>query len=177
MKHINIEIKAGCKNPEKIREILKQRNADFKGIDRQTDTYFKVPKGRLKLREGNIENNLIHYLRDDKSGPKQSDVTLFRSDKNSNLKTLLLNALEILIVVKKKREIYFIENVKFHIDEVERLGNFIEIEAIDENGEFGKEKLIRQCNRYLELFQIKSCDLLEKSYSDMLLKIGKNNRK
>ena len=152
MKHINVEIKARCKNSDKIRTILKQNNAECKGIDQQIDTYFIVPKGRLKLREGNIENNLIHYLRDDKSGPKQSNVTLFKADRNSNLKVTLSNALEILIVVKKKREIYFIE-----------------IEAIDEKDEFGKERLTRQCEQYLKLFNIKEDDLLKNSYSDMLL--------
>ena len=61
MGHTNIEIKAHCKDPEKIKNILTERDADFKGLDYQTDTYYKVPKGRLKLRRGNIENSLIFY--------------------------------------------------------------------------------------------------------------------
>jgi len=66
MKHLNIEIKAKCNDQEKIRSVLKSRNADFKGTDHQIDTYFKVNNGRLKLREGNIENFLVFYEREDK---------------------------------------------------------------------------------------------------------------
>ena len=61
MSHTNIEIKACCAAPEEIREVLAEQGADFKGIDHQTDIYYKVPKGRLKLRQGNIENSLIFY--------------------------------------------------------------------------------------------------------------------
>ena len=68
MSHINIEIKARSNNQDRIRDILKSKNADFKGIDHQIDTYFNVPKGRLKLREGNIENNLIFYERKNQAG-------------------------------------------------------------------------------------------------------------
>ena len=130
MTHINIEIKSKCYNPKSIREILKLNNANFKGIDNQIDTYFNVNNGRLKLREGNIENSLIYYDRANKFGPKQSNVTLFRYYKGGTLKDVLVNSLGIFVVVKKQREIYFIDNVKFHIDKVDNLGNFVEIEAI-----------------------------------------------
>jgi len=169
MNHINIEIKAHCSNKENIRKILKEMNADFKGIDRQTDTYFIVKKGRLKLREGNIENCLIHYDREDISGPKKSAVYLFPIQKKSALKQILLNSFEILIKVEKTREIYFINNLKFHLDEVENLGDFIEIEAIGEKGKIEPEKLLAQCKEYLNLFKIKELNLIENSYSDMIL--------
>ena len=83
MPHINIEIKAKSNNQDKIREILKSKNANFKGIDHQIDTYFKVNNGRLKLREGKIENHLIHYQRENKKGPKQSNIILFKSNPKS----------------------------------------------------------------------------------------------
>ena len=70
-----IEIKARCHQPEKIKAILASKNALFKGIDHQIDTYFQVPKGRLKLREGNIENHLIQYHRPNQAGPKKSSVS------------------------------------------------------------------------------------------------------
>lgn len=110
MKHLNVEIKARCNNHEKIRDLLRFRNADFKGLDHQIDTYFKVNKGRLKLREGNIENFLIYYERENKEGPKQSDIILFKSSPDSTLKPILLNACGVLTVVDKKREIYFMGN-------------------------------------------------------------------
>lgn len=169
MKHLNIEIKARCADQKKIRDILTAHKADFKGTDHQVDTYFKVNRGRLKLREGNIENSLIFYERENKEGPKQSNVNLFRSEPGSSLKEILISALGILVVIDKKREIYFIDNVKFHIDTVENLGTFVEIEAIDSDGTIGKEKLLEQCNEYLRLFGIEQGALVSVSYSDMLL--------
>ena len=171
MGHLNIEIKAKCTDQGKVREILKSRNADFKGVDHQIDTYFKVPNGRLKLREGNIENYLIFYEREDKEGPKQSNVILYKSEPGSNLKELLTKSLGILVAVDKQREIYFIENVKFHLDNVQHLGTFMEIEAIDTTGDISKEKLLEQCNEYLQLFGTKDSDLLTNSYSDQILKL------
>lgn len=170
MKRLNIEIKARCSNHNKIRSILNAHSADFKGIDHQIDTYFNVPHGRLKLREGNIENFLVFYKREDKEGPKQSNVVLFRTDPGSSLKEILINSLSTKVVVDKKREIYFINNVKFHIDTVNKLGRFMEIEAIDDDESIGKEKLLKQCESYLTLLQIPKTDLISTSYSDMLLK-------
>jgi predicted adenylyl cyclase CyaB len=167
--HINIEIKVRLNNHNKIREILKSKGAEFKGVDHQVDTYFKVSCGRLKLREGNIENHLIYYERNNESGPKQSNVILYKPNPESNLKDVLTNALQILVVVDKQREIFFVENVKFHLDVVKDLGFFVEIEAIDSKGSIGKEKLLEQCNYYLNLFQINKEDLIAESYSDFLL--------
>lgn len=169
MNRINIEIKARCENPEYIRTILKDQNADFKGTDHQVDTYFKVSDGRLKLREGTIENNLIQYNRPNISGPKQSNFALFKTEPNSSLKQLLTNALGKIAVVDKRREIYYIGNIKFHIDEVKELGSFVEIEAagVDESGE--AERLTQQCNEFLQLFKIEDSALIHNSYSDMLI--------
>ncbi|MEM8526017.1 MAG: class IV adenylate cyclase [Bacteroidota bacterium] len=168
--HINIEIKARCTYPEKIKSLLDAKNADFKGVDHQIDTYYKVHNGRLKLRAGNIENTLIHYERSDQAGPKQSNVTLHKNEANSSLGEVLKKALNILVVVDKKRAIYFIDNVKFHVDEVEGLGNFVEIEAIDSDGSLGIEHLQMQCRRYMDYLGIENQDLIEQSYSDLLLK-------
>lgn len=173
MQQINIEIKARCSNHEKIRTILRDRNAFFKGLDHQVDTYFKVSKGRLKLREGIIENDLIFYNRENKKGPKQSDVIFYTVEPGSTLKSVLLNSHEVLVVVDKKREIYFIENIKFHLDNVDQLGTFVEIEAIGRDITADTEKLLNQCKEYLELFAIDEADLISVSYSDMIL--GRNS--
>lgn len=167
-----IEIKARCTNHTKIRDILLANKAFHKGTDRQVDTYFNTPQGRLKLREGEIENNLIQYLREDKEGPKHSQVSLYKSTPGSSLKQTLTNALGVLVVVDKKREIYFIDNVKFHIDTVENLGTFMEIEAIDEEGIRNTEELLEQCQFYLNLFEILEEELVKVSYSDLLLEKG-----
>ncbi len=170
MGHLNVEIKARCANHDKVKEILKSKFANFKGVDHQVDTYFKVNSGRLKLREGNIENFLIYYDRENKEGPKESKIILYKSEPDSSLKDILINANGVLVVVDKKREIYFIENIKFHIDIIESLGSFIEIEAIDKDGSIGKEKLYKQCKDYMSLLSISNNDLVSVSYSDMMLK-------
>jgi len=175
MKHLNIEIKAKCADADAIRQILQDRQADFKGTDHQIDTYFNVPKGRLKLREGNIENSLIFYQRSNVAGPKQSDIVITQTKPKSDLKNVLVTALGVKVVVDKRREIYFIENVKFHLDTVQGLSSFVEIEAIDDDGTIGKEKLLAQCQKYLELFGIKDSDLEAGSYSDLLLSGNKCN--
>ena len=169
MNHTNIEIKARIDNPDQIREILKSHKADFKGTDHQIDTYFKVSTGRLKLREGNIENSLIYYQRSDQAGPKQSDVILYKTDLNSPLKQVLTQSLGELVVVDKKREIYFIDNVKFHIDQVDGLGSFMEIEAIDDKGDIDKDVLLEQCRYYIQILGIPEKDLVTNSYSDLIL--------
>jgi predicted adenylyl cyclase CyaB len=76
-------------------------------------------------------------------------------------------------VVRKKREIYFIRNVKFHIDEVEGLGNFAEIEASDLYADISKEELQKQCNFYLVELKINEEDLISVSYSDLLFGLNK----
>jgi predicted adenylyl cyclase CyaB len=169
MTQLNIEIKAKSNNQNFVREVLKSLNAKFIGVDNQLDTYFKVSSGRLKLREGNIENSLVHYDREDKEGPKQSNVSFYKSSDKSSLKEILTRSLGILVVVDKSREIYFIDNVKFHIDSVKDLGSFVEIEAIDPDRTIGKEKLFEQCNYYLDFFKIRKEDLISNSYSDLLL--------
>jgi predicted adenylyl cyclase CyaB len=168
--HINYEFKASCGDIEKLELKLKELNPLFIGTDHQTDTYFNVLDGRLKLREGNIENSLIHYHRTNTAGAKQSDVTLYRHQADKNLKDILIKSLGVKVIVDKKRKIYFIDNVKFHFDEVKELGSFIEVEAIDKDGSIGIEKLKEQCNHYIQLFGITDGQFIAESYSDLLAK-------
>ncbi|MGZ5285686.1 MAG: class IV adenylate cyclase [Flavisolibacter sp.] len=169
MAHLNYEFKAKCEDLSFIEDILLQKNPEFAGTDHQVDTYFNVPNGRLKLREGRIENALIQYNRADIAGAKTSQVVLYQARPGSALKQALVNALGIKVVVDKKRKIYFIDNVKFHLDEVENLGTFVEVEAIDADGNLGLEKLKMQCNGYAQLFQINQKQFMAESYSDMLM--------
>ncbi len=169
MTHINIEIKAKIKDHSRIRYLLESESADFKGIEHQVDTYFKVNFGRLKLREGDLERTLIFYDRKNQKGPKQSNIILFNITKSSTLKEILSKSLGVLVVVDKQRELYLVDNIRFHLDVVKGLGSFIEIEAVDYNGVLGREKLFKQCKYYLNLFQIPTEDLISVSYSDLLL--------
>ena len=170
----NVEIKAKCHDTNKIRQYLEQHNAKFVGIDKQTDTYFNVPNGRLKLREGNIENHLIFYSRPNSSGPKRSDVILYKSNDAEKLKDILSQSIGIKVQVRKTREIYFLDNVKFHIDWVDGLGEFIEIEAQDKDDTISEDVLNQQCQFYLRELGIDTENLVELSYSDMLMMMQKD---
>lgn len=170
MSHIlNVEIKAKSSSLSMIRDIIK--NSDHKeiGVDHQIDTYFFCSHGRLKLRSGNIENTLIFYSRNDHSGPKQSHIVLSRLSQGNDIKDVLKASNGVMVEVDKKREIYFIDNVKFHLDTVNDLGTFIEIEAIDKTGEIGDKKLFEQCQYYMKLFSIADDALIHCSYSDLLM--------
>ncbi len=169
MKAIIIEIKARCTNPEEIETILLNNNARYEGTDRQIDTYFNSESGRVKLREGNIENSLIYYQREERKGQKKSEVSIYKTSGESKaLKEILTNTLGIKIVVDKTRKIFFIENVKFHLDQVKGLGSFVEIEAIDLSGKVGEEKLKKQCNDSILLLGLEKAEFLDQSYSDMM---------
>lgn len=170
MPHLNIEIKARCGQPDKIRQYLLQHNALYKGRDEQTDTYFHALNGRLKLREGTIENNLIFYERPDEPGPKSSQFHLVKIADAAGLKEVLTRSMGVKVIVRKSREIYYIENVKFHIDEVPGLGSFVEIEAGNLLADLPREKLQKQCDFYCTELGIQPGDLLDSSYSDMLIK-------
>lgn len=167
--HLNIEFKARSQRNEELQQILAACNPRFAGEDRQTDTYFNVPHGRMKLREGNIEHALIHYQRSNVAGAKQSDVILYQHQPDASLKALLTAALGIKVVVEKRRHIYFVDNVKIHFDQVTGLGQFLEVEAIDLDGSMGTGKLQEQCQFFARLFGVADDDYLAQSYSDMLL--------
>ncbi len=164
-----IEFKVRCSNIEEQESKFKNLNPIFKGEDDQKDTYFEVVKGRLKLREGKIENALIYYNRANTADAKLSDVALYKHKADENLKRLLTQVHGVKVVVEKRRRIYFIDNVKFHFDKVENLGTFMEVEAIDEDGSIGLEKLKEQCAHYFNFFGFKESDYIDRSYSDLLL--------
>ncbi len=174
MTHLNIEFKAVANNIQALEEKLLSLHPKFIGEDHQKDTYYDVQIGRLKLREGNIENALIWYQREDIAGAKQSDILLYKHAPDEALKQILVKLHGIKIVVDKIRKIYFVENVKFHFDRVEGLGTFIEVEAIDSTGEICIERLKEQCDFYIKFFEIKTDDFMKISYSDMMMNRSNN---
>jgi adenylate cyclase, class 2 len=169
MAYLNIEIKARIQDAAFMRQYLQTHQAELRGTDHQTDTYFNTFHGRLKLREGNIENNLIWYSRNNQAGPKSSHFQLVKVEDAAGLKQALTSAHGVKVVVNKKREIWYIGNVKFHIDEVEGLGAFMEIEAGNILADLTAEELQQQCDFYMQELGIPSADLVAVSYSDMLL--------
>lgn len=169
MKLKNYEFKARVKELDRPEQKLLGLNPVYIGEDRQTDTYFNVLNGRLKLREGNIENALIYYERADTPGTKQADILLYKHKPAESLKDILTRVHGVKVIVEKTRRIYFIENVKFHFDTVAGLGNFIEVEAIAEAGLTVGENPEDQCKRYFSFFDLKESDYVSRSYSDLIL--------
>ncbi len=165
----NFEFKAKVDHIEKYESKLLTLNPELIGIDHQIDTYFNTKVGRLKLREGNIENSLINYDREDVSGSKESKIILYQHQPNIALKNILTKQLGVKVVVDKKRKIYFINNVKFHFDKVENLGFFIEVEAIDDDEKFTIEELKKQCDKYFDFFELTEESIIDKSYSDLII--------
>jgi adenylate cyclase, class 2 len=97
----NFEFKARTNKLRSLEQKLLLLNPVFIGLDHQTDTYFNVSRGRLKLREGNIENSIIFYERLDVAGAKQSKVLLYQHNPNRALKEILIKTLGLNAVVEK----------------------------------------------------------------------------
>jgi adenylate cyclase class 2 len=165
----NFEFKAKVEDLELYENKLLTLNPKYKGLDHQIDTYFNAKIGRLKLREGNIENSLINYDRENLSGAKESQIILYQHEPNIALKDILKRQLGVKIIVDKKRKIYFIDNVKFHFDIVENLGTFIEVEAIDDKEQYTTEELKELCDKYFAFFELTEQNIIDKSYSDLMM--------
>jgi predicted adenylyl cyclase CyaB len=171
MQRRNIEIKAVVNDLEPFRQLLLPLGAVFQGTDLQVDTYFEVPHGRLKLREGDLEKALIYYQRPNQKAPKLAQVMLVNLTETTPLKTLLSAAFRVKVIVTKRREIYFLDNLKIHLDQVDGLGRFVEIEAL--GTEHTSEAILReQCQALIQKLNLHQAEFCADSYSDMLLKIS-----
>jgi len=175
MKHVNFEFKARLRDEEHIRAVLKKLRARYVGTDRQVDTYFRVPQGRLKVRQGRIENALIFYLRPDSPRARRARIEMMLLPRRNSLRAILTRTLGILAVVDKRREIYLVGNVKVHLDRVRGLGKFVEVEAVSRAGNVGKVR--RQARDFQRLFGIARSDLVAESYSDLVLKERRSPRR
>ncbi len=128
--HTNLEIKARCPGLAPMRERARRVATVHVGLDRQTDTYFRTGTGRLKLRESSLAGGqLIPYLRPDTPGPRRSAYRVIPVSDPESLRDLLGRILGVHRVVRKEREIFLYENVRIHLDRVEGLGSFVELEA------------------------------------------------
>jgi adenylate cyclase class 2 len=167
MKILNFEFKAHLDDETHVRATLKRLRARFLGTDRQVDTYFQVPAGRLKIREGRLENSLIFYQRNNAAKARRSHVELMLLPRRNSVRAILSGALAVLAVVDKRREIYFVGNVKIHLDRVRGLGTFLEVEAMTRSGDI--KKVRAQAVKYQKLFAIPREDIVPQSYSDLIL--------
>mgnify|MGYP000055183062 CR=1 FL=1 len=167
----NIEIKAKYKDHKKLRKLVEELGCEKVGTLRQIDTYFSTQKGRLKLREINNERaELIPYFKDYSLGPMKSSYSLLESKEPEKLKEILTEILGVVAVVDKTREVFLYQNIRIHIDVVDNLGSFMELEAVyDEKNQNARELEEKKVNELMNKLQVSKENLLDKSYVDYLL--------
>jgi predicted adenylyl cyclase CyaB len=164
----NLELKARCADLASARRVVEQLGARSGGTEIQTDTYFHVAHGRLKLRE--IESQaafLISYDRPDHDAARISAYHLVPVADADGLKAALAAALGVRGQVRKRRQIYFWHNVRIHLDEIDGLGSFVEFEAV-----LSSEQDESESAAHLEMLRhslaLEPADLISRSYADLL---------
>jgi len=166
----NIEIKARVRDfPELKRRAEAISDSPLEVIP-QEDTFFVTPKGRLKLRVLAPDRaQLVYYERPDRDGPKRSDYFIFNTNDPENLKTALKRALGIRGVVKKTRYLYMVGQTRVHLDDVEGLGQFMELEVVlrDDQSDAQGQAI---ANDLMKKLGIEPTDLIEGAYMDLLEK-------
>jgi adenylate cyclase class 2 len=165
-----VELKARVSDHEVLKKKLSALGAEHAGTFRQTDSYFRVPEGRLKLREveGDGVAELIYYEREDIAGPKSDDAFILRVKEPEELKKILKKIVAPLVIVEKVREIYRIEGTQIHLDTVKSLGEFIEFERQTSDDPKGIEKDRLILEKLMEELKIDPRNLETLSYSDLL---------
>lgn len=166
----NIEIKAKA-DLNKVKEIAKKVQTQYLGKLHQVDTYYQTKKGRFKLREINGKSaELIPYYKEYNANPMKSNYAVLHVNDVDNLKDVLETTLGKVAVVDKKREVFLVDNIRIHLDEVLYLGTFVEFEAVyEENSLEDKQREVQKVENLMSTFEIKKEDLLDKSYIDYLL--------
>jgi predicted adenylyl cyclase CyaB len=137
------------------------------GILIQHDRFFLVPNGKLKLREQGSEAWLIHYRRDLQSELQLSDYTIVSVAHSAATRTMLTEALGLLADVRKHRTLMMRRNVRLHLDRVEGLGDFGEIEAVLADDD-APQTFREEVTAILNELGIASTDLIERSYFELI---------
>lgn len=163
----NIEIKARVRNPESMRERALELSGSKPEILYQRDTFYVVPKGRLKFRErrdGAAE--LIYYDRPDEVGPKISNYTRIAISDPISARQCFDHFLKTSAVVCKYRQVFLIGTTRIHLDEVEGLGSFLELEVVTSENEMEAAK--ETALALMKLLGIRQEDLIEHAYVDLI---------
>jgi homotetrameric cytidine deaminase len=162
----NLEIKARDADPRRSLEQALALGAEDRGEIVQRDTYFAGARGRLKLREQEPgETELIQYRRADEATARTSEYRVVPVQEANALRESLDAALGTLVVVDKRRRLLLADGVRIHLDEVEGLGSFVELEALAEAG----GDLEAKVERLRPQLEIGDDSLVAGSYSDLLL--------
>jgi homotetrameric cytidine deaminase len=163
----NVELKAVDPDPERSLAVCRGLGAEDRGVLRQRDTYFRAREGRLKLREEEPgETVLIQYDRPDAPEARESRYRLVRAPDPEGLKAALDAALGTLVVVSKERRLFLWEGVRIHLDRVDGLGSFVELEGVARAG----SDLSAEREKVAHLREALAVgEVLSDSYSDRLL--------
>jgi len=168
----NLEVKAKITSIQACITLAEALHAKHAGILRQTDTYFTVSRGRLKLREiHGVHSELIFYEREETSAHRISQFEQFPVSDPDRLKFLLTSACGVKGIVEKERTLFlYNETIRIHLDNVRNLGAFLEFE-IPVSDFTDAEK---QMERLVRHFHIRPDDYVIKSYIDLIDESAKN---
>lgn len=164
----NIEIKARARNPERLRLLAERLSDTPPQTIAQHDTFFHCPNGRLKLRElAPDSGELIFYLRDDVAGTKQSYYSIARTATPRQLLEVLSSAYGVQQTVTKTRVLLLAGQTRIHLDSVQGLGSFLELEVVLREDQ-APEEGHRIARHLMAALEIDDGDLLEGAYADLL---------
>ena len=137
----------------------------------QDDTFFRCDRGRLKLRDfGDGQGQLIHYDRADEAGPKVSDYVLSPTAAPATLREALVRAHGVLGRVVKRRRLYLVDRTRVHLDRVEGLGTFVELEVVLRDEESAEEGMV-VARKLLGQLGIADDQLATGAYLDLLQRV------
>jgi predicted adenylyl cyclase CyaB len=164
----NVEIKARVKNPDSLLARAQELSDAPGELIRQEDTFFHTSQGRLKLRVLEPDRGqLVYYERADTSGPRRSYYVISETADPNSLQTVLAAALGVRGVVHKERLLFQVGQTRVHLDSVEGLGTFMELEVVmrpgqeDAAGQAIAAELMRKLG-------IAESDLIDVAYIDLL---------
>ena len=127
----NIELKFRCEHLDAVRDRARIAGATDEGVLNQTDTFFNCDSGRLKLRDvGTGVGELIWYRRPDGVDACASDYRIAAVSDVPAMLELLSKAHGQRVSVRKRRHLFLWRNVRIHVDQVEVIGNFVELESV-----------------------------------------------
>ncbi|MDP9382510.1 MAG: class IV adenylate cyclase [Chloroflexota bacterium] len=168
----NLEIKARFADLELAQELARTLGAQDRGVSRDVDTYFRAPRGRLKLRqrEGEAHGTLIYYERPDTAVSRYSEYSLARVVDSEAMRNLLDASLGTLVTVSKTRRLLLYGATRVHLDVVDGLGCFVELETVMTRQ--SEQEARREHELVREAMELKGREVVEVSYSDLLLRRG-----
>ncbi|MED6282175.1 hypothetical protein CHARACLAT_029284 [Characodon lateralis] len=166
----NVEIKAKVSNLEEFARKAAQLSQSEGTIIRQHDTFFNCSQGRLKLRDFmNGSGQLIFYERPDTDGPKLSRYSISPTSDPPSLKAVLSDALGVKGEVRKERRLFLIGQTRVHLDTVEGLGHFMELEVVmrpEQSVNEGQQVAVD----LMEQLGVSEENLVTGAYMDLILK-------